>query len=179
MRKAGSILSAHNSRSSCLASLVTRISSFPLMTSLSHQRRGARRYGWFDAYHGAGPTWIKHIICWPLRPRIIYVNMMRKWNLRGPLPRSVVQFMALRPSTPHALYRAGTFLGFISNGSMFTIPRPLELEYSSFQSRRHLDKICDQIGLLRLCSRSHSTNFGPFPRFFTNILQNGGDSLCV
>ncbi|MFY9196082.1 MAG: hypothetical protein WAO25_01115, partial [Bacillota bacterium] len=26
------------------------ISSFPLMTSLSHQRRGARRYGWFDAY---------------------------------------------------------------------------------------------------------------------------------
>src|SRR5690606_33580081 len=50
LARKSSILSAHNSRSSCLASLVTRISSFPLMTSLSHQRRGARRYGWFDAY---------------------------------------------------------------------------------------------------------------------------------
>src|SRR5690606_26698563 len=50
LARKSSILSAHNSRSSCLASLVTRISSFPLMTSLSHQRREARRYGWFDAY---------------------------------------------------------------------------------------------------------------------------------
>src|SRR5690606_7048973 len=50
LARKSSILSAHNSRSSCLAFLVTRISSFSLMTSLSHQRRGARRYGWFDAY---------------------------------------------------------------------------------------------------------------------------------
>src|SRR5690554_7884373 len=57
LARKSSILSAHNSRSSCLASLVTRISSFPLMTSLSHQRRGARRYGWFDAYEAHSCRW--------------------------------------------------------------------------------------------------------------------------
>src|SRR5690606_11138705 len=101
LARKSSILSAHNSRSSCLAFLVTRISSFPLMTSLSHQRRGARRYGWFDAYavrenmrrqqdflSAQPPPWAKHA-------KTFYLRKIRRQTCqttRKPIPHRGIGF---------------------------------------------------------------------------------------